>query len=146
MELAFDKQEFKRWIKETKNDWLNIFIVGQVFGGRPGEAPQKPKDFKIIGDTLLITFKGTERLWIKNPIGIKIENNKLIIEKAEMIRWGWHYYGREQTELNRAELLYIIQDKSVNKAEIVPLDSNLKSKIENVKFDFNQPILRISDY
>jgi len=144
--MEIDKEKFNNWIKQTEKNWLNIFIAGEVFGGRPGEAPQQPKDIEIFNDTLLITFKGTERLWIKKPVGIKIENNKFTVQAAETIRWGWHYYGRTPSNLNWAELLYISDKDKIRKAEIIPLDSPFECKIDTFTFDQGNPILRISEY
>lgn len=146
MNVEIDKDKFFNWVKLTEQNWLNIFIAGQVFGGRPNEAPQQPNKFQILEDTLLITFKRTERLWIKNPTYIKFDNNQLTIQTAKIIRWGWYYYGRPQTDLNWCEEIYIVDKDKVTKTELTPLDGLLETKIEILELDKNIPIVRISEY
>ncbi len=144
-DIEINKNDFFDWIERTEKSWLNIYIAGQVFGGRPGEAPQTPKDFQIIGDTLLITFSRTERLWVKNPVEIKIQNNKLTIQSATVVRWGWHYYGRPKTDLNWCEEIYIVNEQEIIKTDLTPLDSRLETQTKAIKFNSNFPLISISE-
>ena len=144
-EIEINRVDFLKWIKQTEKVWLNIYIAGQVFGGRPGEAPQTPKDFRIIDDTLLITFSRTERLWVKKPVDIKIQNNKLTIHSATVVRWGWHYYGRPQTDLNWCEKIYLVNEQEIIKTDLTPLDGLLETKTKTFKFDNNFPLISICE-
>jgi hypothetical protein len=144
-EIEINKKDFFDWIKRTEKDWLNIYIAGQVFGGRPNEAPQTPKDFQIIEDTLLITFSRTERLWVKKPVDIKIQNYKLTIQSATVVRWGWHYYGRPQTDLNWCEEIYIVNEQEIIKTDLTPLDGRLETQTKTIKLNSNFPLISISE-
>ena len=143
--IEIKRTDLLDWIKQNKKNWLNIYIAGQVFGGRPGEAPQKPKDFQIIDDTLLIKFSSTERLWVKNPVGIQIGNNKLTIQSATVVRWGWHSYCRPQTDLNWCEKIYIVNDQKIIKTDLVPLDGQLETQTKTLKFNRNFPLISICE-
>lgn len=143
MSLKIDETEFEKWIKRNKGELLDIYISGQVLGGKSGEAPQEPKDFEIIDNTILITFHGTERLWIKQPLGISIDKRKLSVENATEITWGWHYYGRPQTEGNWCERVYTIMDKKVIRTSKTPPDGKLSS--ESIDLQLQTPILIIKE-
>ena len=143
MSLKIDDTKFEKWIRHNKGKLLDIYISGQVFGGRPGEAPQEPKGFEIIDSTLLINFHGTEKLWIKQPLGISIDKRKLRVENATEITWGWHYYGRPQTEGNWCERVYTIMDNNIDRTSKVPTDGKLPS--ERVDLQLQTPILIIKE-
>jgi hypothetical protein len=144
--IEINKDSFFDWIKLTEKKWLSIIVAGQIFGGRPGEAPQTPKGFQIISDTLLITFNTTERLWVKNPVGIEINTGKLTIKSAKIIRWGWHYYGRPQTDLNWCEEVFIVNKDEITKTDLAPLDGQLETQTKTFNFNSNFPIVSISEY
>lgn len=144
--LEEKKSELTNWLKRTNKNLLNIFIADQVFGGRPGEAPQTPKDFKIIGETLLITFSTTEKLWVENPTNIQVKNEELTINSAKTIRWGWHYYGRTQIDLNWCEKIYIINDSKIIKTELYPLDSILKTQTTTFELNNDKPVISIREW
>ena len=92
------------WFAKRSGTYVEVILGGQVFGGRIGEAPQKPRDYQWDGATLLIRFGTTEELEIQEPGGIAIGPRfDLTIPEAKRVRWSWHYYGRPQTPSNRCE-------------------------------------------
>ncbi|RZL05503.1 MAG: hypothetical protein EOO89_26300 [Pedobacter sp.] len=141
--FEINKTEFYRWVKQTGDKWLDVYVAGVVFGGRPGEAPQVPKDFQVIDNSLLLTFGTTERLWIQEPIGIQISELEFSIQSAKVVRWGWHYYGRPQTSLNWCEQVSIVNGNQITKTVLCPLDGGIETKVTVFEFDQSLPIVSV---
>ena len=131
-----DIQAINYWVEHNRDKELEIYIAGRVLGGKPGEVPLRPKNCKAVGDSVVIYFSETERLWVKKPENVTVTGISLVIGTAEVVSWGWHYYGRQQTGLNWCEHIYHIDGKDVIFCDRHPLDCLLPFKIE--KFEYSR--------
>jgi len=114
----------QRWFEHAKGDYFNLYFAGLVFGGRPGESPQKVMSIQLTDPVLVVRFGSTERLTVTDPKGVKIvAANSLIIAEASDARFGWHYYGKPQLPENWCELIYRRQNSSVQVICLGPLSS-----------------------
>lgn len=134
MNLA-DIQAIEYWVVNNRARDLCVHIAGQVFGGKRGEAPQSPERCIAVDDTVIIYFKGKERLWVKNPENITVADYGLSIEKASVVKWGWYFYGRPQIDLNWCEEIYHIAVNEVTIVRAVPITVNWPTF---EKYEFNR--------
>jgi|GEM_PF-3291720 len=97
------------WITKKRDESVSIVLAGRVFGGRYGESPQKPKDYEYVKNTLTLKFGTTEILEIVEPESALVgSQHELIIPRAKSALWGWHYYGRKETQENWCTCTYAI--------------------------------------
>lgn len=97
----------RQWMKQSAARYFDIEIAGRTFGGRHGEAMQRPEAYQLLGSILLIRFAGTERLLVTRPSGLKIgADGDLVIRGADDVRFAWHYYGRPRLPENWCEEIY----------------------------------------
>jgi len=98
----------KSWIASRGGRWCDVVLAGYVFGGRHGESPQEPKGFKVLSDgTIEIYFGTTERLTVTGPRGIRVsDDNSLVIDDADRACFGWHFYGRPQSDVTWCEEIW----------------------------------------
>jgi hypothetical protein len=129
------------WLHASRGHTF-VVIAGRVFGGRPGEAPQRPEAYQITPDGLLLFFGGaveapfvqadgspamlrqggTERLVLLRPSAVSTESDgSLRIGRAEEAIFGWHYYGRPQAQENWCEDRYRLDADVVMHAVTGPI-------------------------
>jgi|SRR5579871_1754493 len=132
MDLAIE--QWRAWLSGAPFDQVDVEIAGQIFGGRPGEAPQRPRSHEWEGDTLRMAFNTTESLVVRGPSGIELgsiggvaDGGVLIIPEAREVRWGWHYYGRPETPENWCVLTYRFADGQVTKEVTGPTRSAIEA-------------------
>ena len=107
--------EFLRaWIPHQRDRWLTLYLAGQVFGGRPGEAPLELTRGTFDGSAALLEFRDGESLVVHEPSGLVIASGDLIIPGAAEVRFGWYSYGSTQTPENRCELVYRLANGHVS--------------------------------
>ena len=46
------------WQHASRGHTFDVVIAGRIFGGRSGEAPQRPESYEITPDGLLLFFGG----------------------------------------------------------------------------------------
>lgn len=124
------------WLASARGRSFDVVLAGKIFGGRPGEAPQWPEAYERVADGLALQFGGgrdvlmterdgsrhplrqggTERLVVIRPAGISAgPDGSLAVARAEEARFGWHYYGRAQTEENWCEHRYRLREREVER-------------------------------
>jgi hypothetical protein len=107
---VINSKTIERWLA-TSPFGLDVVIFGQVFGGRPGEAPQSFKSFELDADVLTMRFNTTETLKIFGADSIKVnEFGNLVIPTAEKIVWGWHSYGATEVPANWCTDTFILRE------------------------------------
>jgi hypothetical protein len=110
------------WLKQSAARYFDIEIAGRTFGGRHGEAMQRPRAFQLLGSVLLIRFAGTERLVVTRPSGLRIgADGDLVIRRADDVRFGWHYYGPPRVPENWCEEIYRRRGRRIEFARLGPL-------------------------
>ena len=130
------------WQHASRGHTFDVVIAGRIFGGRSGEAPQRPESYQITPDGLRLFFGGgievpfaqadgtrmmlrqggTERLVVLRPDSLITESDgSLQLGRAEEVIFGWHYYGRPQTEENWCEDRYRLEGDLVTHAVIGPI-------------------------
>lgn len=97
------------WIASHGGRWCDVLLAGFVFGGRHGESPQEPKRHQILPDgTIEIHFGTTEKLTVTAPRGIRVsDNDSLVISDADRACFGWHYYGKPQSDETWCEEIWV---------------------------------------
>lgn len=111
---------FLNWFNSNKGRYIDVQMAGYIFGGRHGEAPQLLKRYTFVPPNMLkIFFNTTETLEITNPSSFMIgKHNELIIEKANQVCFGWHYYGRPQTPENWCTEIYELKCEDIVERKI----------------------------
>lgn len=105
------KASFVKWFEIHKGKYINIEIAGEIFGGRYGESPQLVCNYDIKSTEYKIYFDPTEVLTITAPSSFLIgSNNELIVDKALLVSFGWHYYGRSRTPENWCTVTYDLRE------------------------------------
>jgi hypothetical protein len=125
-------------------------IAGKIIGGKPGEAPQEPEAYTItedgfvlhFGGTYLVTLtepdgtehmnrqRGTETLAVIHPSAVQISPaGDLIVPRAGEARFGWHSYGRLQTEENWCVRIYRLQGAEVEWTALGPIRAYLRTTL-----------------
>jgi hypothetical protein len=142
------------WLTRAKDKLFDIVIAGKVFGGRPGEAPQTPREFTLTGDGFVIHFGGghsvtitdatgrtgptiqvggTETLTVIHPSGVSIgPAGELVVTSADEVRFGWHFYGRAQTEENWCVEAYKRKNTQVEYTVTGPITPYLRTTFPEV--------------
>lgn len=118
---------FKEWFKNHKDKYINVEIAGEIFGGRYGESPQLVRDYEIIEPNIKIYFGPSEILIITNPSSVMIgRDNELIVDKAEQVIFGWHYYGRSRIPENWCTETYELKENGFVECNLNgPISSHL---------------------
>ena len=132
---AEETRRLTDWLDRARGHSFDVIIARRVFGGKPGEAPQWPHDVSLTTNGFILQFGGghdleitlldgsrqsvrsggTERLEVINPAGIEIgPDGALLVAVADEVRFGWHYYGRPQTEENWCVKSYRLRDVAVD--------------------------------
>ena len=125
---------FIKWFNDKKGKYITIEMGGRIFGGRYGESPQLLRGYEFDeGNKVKITFGTTEVLEIENPISYELDKHKnLIIYRANEVIFGWHYYGRPQTQDNRCiEKYKLIGDNIYFERQGILMPKTEVYKIEN---------------
>ncbi len=105
----------RRWRKQSSGRYFDVEIAGRIFGGRHGEAMQRPTTFQLVGRMLLIRFDGSERLALTRPSRVRIGRaGDLVIGGADDVRFGWHDYGRPRRPENWCEEIYLRPGRNVH--------------------------------
>jgi hypothetical protein len=123
-----------RWLANARERDFDVILAGKVFGGRPGEAPQRPEAFTLTDEGFVLRFggaymttlteqdgsrrtypqRGTETLTVLHPTAVQITPaGELIVPRAAEARFGWHYYGRPQIPENWCEVTYRLSGEAV---------------------------------
>jgi len=117
-----DEPTIGEWLDSKRNAYCDVIIAGRVFGGRHGESSQQPKAYSIDGNLVTVRFGTTERLVITDPSAFSIgTDGQLIVPTASHVSWGWHYYGRPQTDDNWCVESFAIADTSITLERTGPL-------------------------
>jgi hypothetical protein len=138
------------WLANARGHSFDLVIAGRIFGGRPGESPQWPETYTLTTDGLVLHFGGgmvlpftepdgsrhplrqggTERLTLIQPSGLRqgTEGALAILRVAE-VGFGWHYYGRPQTDENWCENWYRLQDDAVERSVTGPIRDTLRQPL-----------------
>lgn len=125
------KSILKKWFK-TKPHSCNLEIAGRHFAGKYAETLFDPISFLYENDILRINFDQYEVFTISKPEKVSIlDQTDLVITKAEEIRIGWYYYGRDIKSENWCEDIYKIDGKKIQLFEI--FDNKVTKKI--IEFD-----------
>jgi hypothetical protein len=130
------------WLARARGHSFDLVIAGRIFGGRPGESPQRPERYTLTAEGLVLHFGGamvvpftepdgsthplrqggTERLSLVQPSGLSHSSDgALRIDRAEEACFGWHYYGRPQREENWCEDHYRLLSGVVERTVAGPI-------------------------
>ena len=129
------------WVPRQRERWLNLWIAGRVFGGRPGEAPLEIANATFDGATARLYFDGGEVLVVERPSEFVTADGGLTIPDAIQVRFGWYWYGSEQAPENWCELVYTLMDDEVSVTATGPAASWHPSS--HFSLD-KQPMVRLS--
>ncbi|HYH03256.1 MAG TPA: hypothetical protein VEC37_09155 [Bacillota bacterium] len=103
-----------QWYELRKGEGVDLEMFGGIFGGRIGEATQQVESFSFADNRLEFRFNPTEQLEIINPQGVTLERCRLVIARADEVRWGWHYYGNPKTDENWCTIQYIVKEDHID--------------------------------
>lgn len=110
------------WLKRSSARYFDVEVAGRTFGGRHGEAMQRPTSFQLVGSVLDIRFEGGERLVVTRPSGLRIgDDGDLVIRRADDVRFSWPYYGRPRRPENWCEEIYRRRPGRIEFARLGPL-------------------------
>lgn len=82
----------------------SLCIFGEWFGGRPDNW-HEVTEAAAEGDALIVRFNERETLTVVRPRGVTVTEDEFRIERADVVRWEWFYYGRPA----RPENLYVME-------------------------------------
>ena len=117
-----DHDVIARWLDANRDGYVDVIIAGRIFGGRHGESPQSPKRWAQSDDAVAIHFGTTELLTITKPTAFTLgEHTELLVPNAVAVLWGWHYYGRPQTDANWCTELFSVDGDNVTLERNGPL-------------------------
>jgi len=102
------------WVARQGQRWLDLWLMGLVFGGRPGESPLVITNCEIDGARVHLTFDHDERLTVVGASGFLTADGGLTIPRADEVRFGWYYYGRPQSAENWSETRYVRDGERVS--------------------------------
>lgn len=112
----------RMWLKRSSARHFDVEVAGRTFGGRHGEAMQRPTSFQLVGSVLAIRFDRGERLVVTRPSGLRIGDvGDLVIRRAADVRFGWPYYGRPRRPENWCEEIYRRGAGTIEFARLGPL-------------------------
>jgi len=127
-----DHDLITRWLTANRDACVDVVIAGRIFGGRHGESPQTPKRWTQSDDAVTIHFGTTELLTITQPSAFTLgEHSQLLVPHATSVLWGWHYYGRPQTDDNWCTELFSVEAGNVTLERNGPLMPGVE------RFDFS---------
>jgi hypothetical protein len=127
--------QLERWLASARGQRFDTVIAGRFLGGKPGETPLAPQEYAITdsgftirfgggnvanitnpatGEVTPVRIGGTEVLEVVAPQGVEATSGgELVVGRAEAVRFGWHYYGRPQTDENWCVGSWTLQGTSV---------------------------------
>ena len=85
------------WI--SRGIHADLIFYGEILGTKSGESPQLLKEYEYASDYLRLGFNTTEELYVYEPSEC-FENvdSDLCIKSATKLVFGWHSYGKPQSE------------------------------------------------
>src|SRR5262249_4426048 len=112
---AANRDALFEWVARQEARWLDLYLAGQVFGGRPGDAPLELLNATFDGTTARLYFNDGEMLVVEQPSGFLTADGRLTVPVAAEVRFGWSF-GLERTRDNWSELVYTLTNDEVSVA------------------------------
>ena len=95
--MILNEKTLKYWV--ARDIWVDVVMFGEIFGTKSGESSQALRAYSTNDKVLSLYFDKTERLDIHNANSLAIDvNGDLCIPYADKLVWGWHSYGKPQTQ------------------------------------------------
>ena len=111
--MSANRDALFEWVAGQHARWLDLYLAGQVFGGRPGDAPLELLNATFDGTTARLYFDDGEMLTVEQPSGFIIADGRLTVPVAAEVRFGWSF-GLERTRDNWSELVYTLSNEEVS--------------------------------